>query len=125
MDDAAWDATVFTKNRDRQLDGEVVRAFFEAVLAQAKAKQLPSREHFTRLARLKGKESKLAYRGHLLTENRHGLVVDARLMAADGHAEREAALAMIEEIRDVSRSCSGPTAATTCAPSWRGGAASR
>src|SRR5688572_27817685 len=39
-----------------------------------------------RLARIKGKESKLAY--HLLTENRHGLVVDARLTQADGYAER-------------------------------------
>jgi len=50
------------------------------------------------LARLKGRESKLAYRGHLLTENRHGLVVDARLTPADGFAVRRAALAMLERV---------------------------
>jgi hypothetical protein len=42
-----WDATVFTKNRDRLLAGDVAQAFFEAVLAQAKVKRLLSGEHFT------------------------------------------------------------------------------
>jgi transposase len=46
-DDAVWDATVFTKNRDRLLAGDVAQAFFEAVLSQAKAKRLLSAEHFT------------------------------------------------------------------------------
>jgi transposase len=46
-DDPVWDATVFTKNRDRLLAGDVAQAFFEAVLAQAKAKRLLSGEHFT------------------------------------------------------------------------------
>ena len=46
-DDPVWDATVFTKNRDRLLAGDVAQAFFEAVLAQAKAKRLLSAEHFT------------------------------------------------------------------------------
>ncbi len=41
-----------------------------------------------------GSEAKLAYRGHVLMENRHGLVVDAELTLATGTAEREAALAM-------------------------------
>jgi transposase len=153
MDDPVWDATVFTKNRDRLLEGEVAQAFFEAVLRQAQARGLLSNEHFTvdgtlveawaglksfrrrgsrgredgdddpgnptvnfrgeqrsnethasttdpeaLLARLKGRESKLAYRGHLLTENRHGLVVQARLTPADGYAERATALAMLERL---------------------------
>ncbi|MEP6934155.1 MAG: hypothetical protein ABI988_09480 [Nitrospirota bacterium] len=42
-----WDVTVFTKNRDRWLAGEMARAFFEPVLAQAKTKRLLSDEHFT------------------------------------------------------------------------------
>src|SRR3954453_13045585 len=41
-------------------------------------------------------EAKLCFLGHALMENRAGLVVDARLTQADGHAERIAALAMIE-----------------------------
>ena len=51
-----------------------------------------------RLMRKGGKESKLSYLGHVLTENRHGLVVDARLTQADGYAEREAALAMLGDL---------------------------
>ncbi len=47
MDDAIWDVTVFTKNRDRLLEGEVAQAFFEQVLAQARAATLLSDEHFT------------------------------------------------------------------------------
>src|SRR5688572_29213157 len=47
MDEEVWDPTVFTKNRDRLLAGEVAAAFFDAVLAQARAKRLPSSEHFT------------------------------------------------------------------------------
>ena len=152
MDDPVWDATVFTKNRDRLLAGDVARAFFAKVLEQARAAQLLSSEHFTvdgtlieawasqksfvrkdgqdrdddgdpgnptvsfrgekrsnathqsttdpeaRLTRAKGKEARLAYHGHVLMENRHGLVVDARLTQASGTAEREAALAMIESV---------------------------
>ena len=47
-----------------------------------------------------GKEAKLCYMGHALMENRNGLVVDACLTHADGHAERNAALAMIEPRAD-------------------------
>jgi hypothetical protein len=43
-----------------------------------------------------GMEAKLCFLGHALMENRSGLLVDARLTRADGHAERIAALAMIE-----------------------------
>jgi Transposase DDE domain len=52
-----------------------------------------------RLARKSnGQEAKLAYTGHLLMENRHGLIVDARLTHATGTAEPEAALAMLEAL---------------------------
>jgi transposase len=148
MDDPVWDPTVFTKNRDRLLAGDIARAFFERVLAQAKAQQLLSAEHFTvdgtlieawaglksfratgspaappddpgnptvnfhgerrsnathasttdpeaRLARKsRGQEAKLAYQGHVLMENRHGVAVDTCVTQAVGVAEREAALAM-------------------------------
>jgi len=47
IDDPVWDVTVFTKNRDRLLAGEVAEAFFAAVLAQARQRGLLSDEHFT------------------------------------------------------------------------------
>ncbi len=47
IDDPVWDVTVFTKNRDRLLKGEVAEAFFAAVLAQAHRRELLSDEHFT------------------------------------------------------------------------------
>ena len=47
LDDAVWDVTVFTKNRDRLLQGEVAQAFFDQVLAQAREAELLSSEHFT------------------------------------------------------------------------------
>lgn len=47
MDDRVWDATVFTKNRDRLLDGEVDALFFKKVQEQARARGLLSDEHFS------------------------------------------------------------------------------
>jgi transposase len=47
-----------------------------------------------------GKEAKLCFMGHGLMENRHGLLVDACLTLADGHAERVAALHMVEPLAD-------------------------
>jgi transposase len=150
MDDPVWVPTVFTKNRDRLLEGGVAEAFFALVLEQARKKRLLSSEHFTvdgtlieawagqksfrrkeagppeppddpgnptvnfhgekrsnethqsttdpesRLYRKgRGQESKLAYLGHVLMENRNGLVVDTRVTPANGRAEREAALEML------------------------------
>jgi transposase len=159
MDDPVWVPTVFTKNRDRLLEGDIARAFFDRVVAQAKSQQLLSDEHFTvdgtlieawaghksfqrkdsakqapppddpgnptvnfrgekrsnathesktdpeaRLARKsQGHESKLAYMGHALMENRNGLVVNTRVTQASGRAEREAAAEMIGEIAGVHR----------------------
>jgi transposase len=50
----------------------------------------------------KGKTaSELRYMGHTLMDNRHGLVVNAMVTQADGHAEREAAKAMVADARQV------------------------
>jgi len=45
-----------------------------------------------------GRESKLSYSGNLLVENRNGLIVDAEVFQANGTAERDAALIMLEQI---------------------------
>ncbi|MBP1290506.1 MULTISPECIES: IS5 family transposase [Bradyrhizobium] len=155
VDDAAWDHSVFSKNRDRLLEGDIAAKFLAAVLAQPRVKKLLSSDHFSvdgtlieawasmksvkpkdgsgeppaqggrnadadfhgqkrsndthasttdpdaRLYRKgKGKETKLCFIGHGLMENRHGLLVDACLTQADGHAERVAALHMIEPRAD-------------------------
>ena len=47
MDEPVWDATVFSKNRERLLRGDLAQAFFEAILQQAREKDLLSDEHFT------------------------------------------------------------------------------
>lgn len=47
MDDAVWVPTVFTKNRERLLEADVARAFFDEVRAEARARRLLSDEHFT------------------------------------------------------------------------------
>src|ERR1700728_74790 len=153
-DDPVWDATVFCKNRDRLLDGDVAAKFMTSVLNLPQTRKLLSSEHFSvdgtlieawasmksfvpkdggeppsgtggggrnaerdfhgekrkndthssttdpdaRLFRKgAGKEAKLCHMGHLLTENRNGLIVDARLTEANGTAERTTALAMIED----------------------------
>jgi transposase len=146
MDDQVWDPTVFTKNRDRLLNGDVARSFFQRVLERAHG--LTSDEHFTvdgtlieawasqksfqrtdgttdgdganfrghqrrndthasttdpdaKLYRKSsGAESRLAYLGHLLIENRHGLIVDAMATQAEGRAERDAALRMVQAQRE-------------------------
>jgi transposase len=47
IDDPVWDVTVFTKNRERLLVGEVAQGFFNAVVEQAAARGLLSNQHFT------------------------------------------------------------------------------
>jgi transposase len=42
MEDAVWDVTVFTKNRERLLQGDMARGFFERVVAQAQQRHLVS-----------------------------------------------------------------------------------
>jgi len=153
-DDPVWDVTVFTKNRDRLLEGEVAQAFFDQVLAQAREAKLLSSEHFTvdgtlieawashksfkrrddassqdppddpgnpevdfhrekrsnathqsttdpecRLfKKSKGAPAQLCYLGHVLMENRHGLIIKPRVTLASGTAEPEAALKLVEAI---------------------------
>ena len=168
VDDAAWDHSTFSKNRDRLLEGDIAAKFLGAVLSQPRVKRLVSSDHFSvdgtlieawasmksfkprqaqdhrsggnpsggakpsggqsgkggggrnaeadfhgekrsndthasttdpqaKLYRKgRGKEAKLCFMGHGLMENRNGLLVDACLTGADGHAERIAALHMIE-----------------------------
>lgn len=131
IDDAVWNHSVFSKNRDRLMGYEVDELLFEAIKKQAYAKKLLSRDHFTvdgtlieacasiksfkrkdgsggdddgenfhgqkrsndthasttdpdsRLYRKgKGKEAKLNYMGHIVTENRNGLIVGASVSEA-------------------------------------------
>ena len=151
LDEPIWDVTVFTKNRERLLAGDVAQALFAAVLEEAQQARLLSNEHFTvdgtlvqawagqksfqararrrrggrdddpgnptvdfhgerrsnathasttdpeaRLAkRGPGQEAKLAYHGHVLMDNRHGLAVAACVTPASGTAERTAAIALV------------------------------
>jgi transposase len=109
-DDPIWDASTFSKNRERLLEGDVAHAFFDQVLVQAReidfrgerrtnATHASTTDPEARLyKKATGQEAKLAYLGHVLMENRHGLVVDTRVTQATGTAEREAALAMAEAI---------------------------
>jgi transposase len=153
LDDQVWDATTFTKNRDRLLEAAVAKEFLAQVVERARMAGLISDEHFTvdgtlldawaslksfqpkdkqdapppddpgnpavdfhgekrsnethesktdpdaLLARKgKGKESKLSFNGSLLVDNREGLIVNAELMQANGRAERDAALVMLEQL---------------------------
>jgi transposase len=47
MDDAVWDVTVFTKNRERLIAGAISQQLLESVLVEARAHDLLSEEHFT------------------------------------------------------------------------------
>jgi transposase len=143
-DDVVWDATVFTKNRERMMQGEIAQRLLETVLGQVREHDLLSEEHFTvdgtlieawasrrsfvpkdppptqgtgargkKLlrdthvsttdpeARLYKKstagEAKPSYLGHVLIENRKGLIVAACATQSSTTAEREAALGMLEE----------------------------
>ena len=157
VDDPAWDHSVFSKNRDRLLEGEIAAKFLAGILAQPQIRKLLSTDHFSvdgtlieawasmksfkprdgggdseppagggrnaevdfknqkrtnethasttdpeaRLFRKgSGKEARLCFIGHTLMENRSGLLVDARVTLASGHAERLAALEMIAPYAD-------------------------
>jgi transposase len=146
VDDEVWHPTTFTQNRERLLEQEISRKFFDQIINQAKKKQLLSSEHFTvdgtfieawasqksfkrkddqdpptpsaggknekadfqgekrsndthasttdpdaRLMKKGGDGAKLVHHGHLLTENRHGLVVATEVTVATGNVEVEVA----------------------------------
>jgi transposase len=157
MDAPVWDVTVFTKNRDRLLDGDIARNFLAAVLVDPQVKPLLSSEHFSvdgtlieawasvksfrpkdgggeppapgrnaehdfhgqkrsnethasttdadaRLYKKSpGSAARLCHMGHVVMENRNGLVVAATVTPATGTAEREAAVAMVEQPADGKR----------------------
>jgi chemotaxis response regulator CheB len=64
--------------------------------AQQRPDVVPLTDPFARLfKKTRGAEAKLAYMGHVLTENRNGLVVDVRVTQATGTAERDAAVEML------------------------------
>lgn len=152
LDEPVWDVTVFTKNRNRLLEGDVAREFLCEVVNQARERNLTSDEHFTvdgtlieAWASLKsfqrkdekkgppddsgnptvdfhgekrsnqthesttdpdallarkgsGKEAKLSYNGNLLTENRNGFIIMTEVFQANGTAERDAGLVMLEQL---------------------------
>jgi len=93
-----WHPTVFTKNRDRLLEGSVAQEFFSLIVNQARRKRLLSSEHFTVDGTLIEAWAGQKSQGHALTENRNGLVVNVTLTKETGRAEREAALSMAEQI---------------------------
>jgi transposase len=150
IDDPVWDATVFSKNRDRLIGGKIASRFFEAVRVHLEKSGVVSDEHFTvdgtmleawanrrsfrekadppergsgpggkRLlrdthesrtdpeARLYRKcnagAAEPSYLGHVLTENEHGLIVAACVTEAGTRAERDAALALLDQRRSGKR----------------------
>ena len=152
IDQAAFDASTFSKNRRRLLDNEVADEFFAAVVRQAKLRRYTSSEHFSvdgtlleawashksfkpkdgpptdppagrnaesdfhgqkrsnqthvsttdpesRLYRKSaGAPAKLCFMGHALMEHRNALIVDMELTHADGYAERDAAIDMLDRL---------------------------
>jgi transposase len=68
----------------------------------------------------RGAEAKLAYHGHVLMENRNGLVVDAVLTLCSGTAEREAAIEMVGELTGTRRITVGLDKGYDCAPCVEG-----
>lgn len=147
MDDEVWVPTVFSKNRERLIEHDVIVALFNEVVEMADAEGWLSGEHFSvdgtliqawaghksfvrkdggdddggnfrghkrsndthasttdpdaRLYRKGNSGSELRYIGHALSDNRHGLIANARVTRADGYAEREAAKLMIHDARQV------------------------
>ncbi|VVE85881.1 transposase [Pandoraea sputorum] len=154
MDDAVWDASTFSRNRDRLMVHDVVVALFNETVETAHQRGYLSGEHFSvdgtliqawaghksfvpkkrrdaddtppdaraesnenwhgqkrsnathesttddqsRLFRKsKGVGAVLCYMGHVLSDNRHGLVVNAQVTLASGTAERDAAADMLAD----------------------------
>ena len=113
MDDASWSPTTFSKNRERLLASDVAGTFFDAVVRQARDGGLLSDEHFTvdstqleawaipdaQLFRKGGAGAVLSYLGHVVLDNRHGLVVNTCVTAATGTAEWDAVEMRLADVR--------------------------
>ncbi len=63
LDDPAWDHSVFSKNRDRLLEGDIAAKFLSAVSAQPKVKKLLSSDHFSAASGAMPKPTSTARRG--------------------------------------------------------------
>jgi transposase len=147
IDDAVWNHSVFSKNRDRLIEHDAVTELFNATVEMAGKRGLLSGEHFSvdgtliqawashkSVRRKDGSdddrppedwrgeprsndthqsktddESRLyrksnaapalpSYLGHVLTDNRHGLVVNVRASQSNGTAEREVAADMLRDL---------------------------
>ena len=147
IDDAVWNHSVFSKNRDRLIEHDAVTELFNATVEMANKRGLLSGEHFSvdgtliqawashkSMRRKDGSddgsppedwrgeprsndthesktdpESRLyrksnaapalpSYLGHVLTDNRHGLVVNVQASASDGTAERDVAAQMLADV---------------------------
>jgi transposase len=153
IEDASFDHSTFSQNRERLLEHDVARQFFMAVMSQAQSAGLTSNEHFSvdgslieawaplksfrpkgekddkrpppddkgnptvnfrgekrsnsthesktdpeaKLARKgDGKEARLSYSLNGVMENRNGLLMDLAVLPADGYAERDGAIMMLE-----------------------------
>jgi transposase len=146
-DEPVWEASTFSKNRERLLGGDIAQEFLQAVLAEARRKQCLSDEQFVvdgtlieawaskksyqpkddppgpgqgsgregqllkrdvfesrtdpeaRLYKKSGSAaSVLSYLGHVLSDGRWGLIAAASVTEATAHGEREAAVALIEQL---------------------------
>ncbi|MGD0854957.1 MAG: IS5 family transposase [Dehalococcoidia bacterium] len=152
--DPAFDASTFSKNKERLLKHDVAREFLLVVIEEAKGCRLLSEDHFTvdgtlleawaslksfrpkdkddstlsgvdrnpsvdfhgekrsnethqsttdaeaRLAKkARGREARLCFTGHVLMDNRNGLVVNVALTHATGTAERDTALDMLKQVQ--------------------------
>ena len=94
MDAPVWDASVYSKNRDRLVEGEIAARFLQAVLQGERVKALLSDEHFSVDGTLID-----AWASMKSFRPKDGGGDDAELTRASGTAEREAALAMTERRR--------------------------
>ncbi len=113
-DDEVWVPTVFSKNRDRLLDHGTTQEFFRSVLEQARGQSRSNETHAsvtdpdTRLyKKAPGEASRLAYLGHVLMDNRHGLIAAEQVATADGTAEVEAAVQLVDDLGGNQRNCHG------------------
>ena len=147
MDDPVWDVTVFTKNRERLIAGDVSQQLLVAVLEEARDHELLSEEHFTvdgtliqawasaqsfkekkdppapgggsgtdgevllrdKVESSTDAEARLykkaladkavpSYQGHVLMENRNGLIVAAEASQSSNAAERHVGLKMLDRV---------------------------
>ena len=154
LDEESFDASTFSRNRERLIRHEVAERFLAAIVEEAKGERLLSSEHFSvdgtlieSWASLKsfrpkdeppggdsngwsdfqgtkrsndthesktdpeaklyrkgnGHEARLSYSGHVLMENRNGLLIDLVVAPADGFAERREALGLLAKISGARR----------------------